>query len=150
MGIVVVSHSEILPHTPWNDHCHNKAILKLEYGEIVIQFLNLCAFSCLLIWVLMPHATMHMRSSKGGLWHQHSASTMLETECLVLELALPRSTGPWDSIGSLKVWCLLSLPDWRKFWGLELTLVWQVLYPWFVSPALQFWNWNSVTAYRKV
>lgn len=79
MGIVVVNHSEILPHTPWNDRCHNKAILKLEYGEIVIQFLNLCAFSCLLIWVLMPHATVHMRSSKGSLWHQHSASTMLET-----------------------------------------------------------------------
>lgn len=44
MGFVVVSHSEILPRTPWNDHCHNKSVLKLGYGEIVIQFLNLCVF----------------------------------------------------------------------------------------------------------
>ena len=49
MGIVVVSHSETLHHIPGNDHCHNKAVLKLEYREIVIQFLNLCVFSRLLI-----------------------------------------------------------------------------------------------------
>lgn len=49
MGIVVVSHSEILPYTPWDNHCHNKVVLNLGYGEIVTQFLNLCVFSYLLI-----------------------------------------------------------------------------------------------------
>lgn len=84
MGIVVVSHSEILPYTPWDNHCHNKVVLNLGYGEIVTQFLNLCVFSHLLIWMFMPYAIVHIGTSKGSLWHQHSAFTMLETEFLIL------------------------------------------------------------------